>query len=326
MSGRIVGRRGKLMTQTEAKIVLFKALTPDPDLQKFASGNMFWVEEPPGYPEVRVDGIVSGGSVNPTANNNEVQVEAIVTQNAGAEVNAAADLSVTVTRPTTGGMVVVNAIVVDGAGAITNVPGTEGASGGARGAAGGPPFIPVGSLVVAEVVLGSTVAAKVLAGEINMDAAERADSPSYDIDFLDGKVVLTSPLPAIHTGSTVRKVYAQYKYALLVDVGDLFDWNMTETATLLDKTAFNEDWTSEAEGVRSWSGSFNGYWVNAEWFKKAAKVDGGTWFLKLFPDRRSSRHWVGRAHLDHSLSVSKDAMVTETITFKGIGPVAYKDA
>lgn len=325
MSSRIVGRRGKIRAQTSTTLVLYRQLTPDVDLQTFASGNPFWVEEP-GYPDVRLDGLISGGSVNPTLNNNEVQTEALSAYIAGALVSGSADTSVGVTRPSSSGNVVVNSIVVDSAGSVTNVAGTEGLAGGARGASGGPGYIPVGSLLLAEVVLSSTTAAKVLASEINTSVAERTDSPSYDFNLIDGKVKLTNALDPIHTGTTIRKLYVQYKWATMIDIGDIFDWNISMTTALVDATAFGEDWVSEKEGMKTWSGGFNGYFVNASWYRRAATVDGATFVLEFYPDRKNTRHWVGRAHLDYSINVSKDAMVNESISFKGIGELQYKDA
>jgi hypothetical protein len=312
------------MAQTNTTLVSWRKLVKQPDNQQFTSGNSYWIEEP-GYPSVAVDGLVSGGSVNPTANVNEVSVEAAVIQVAGQLVSVTADPSMTLTRPLAANKVLISAIVVSAGGTLSVVAGTEGTSGGARGAAGGSPFVPVGSLLLAEIVLSTVADAQVLAPEINT-IPERIDIPSYSVDLMTGAVNMASPLEAIHTGSVPRDVYAQYKYATMADVGDLFDFNLSMKPKTVDSTAFNEDWDTQKEGTRSWSGSFNGYWVNKAWYSRAAKVDGGCYVLKFFVDRLQTSYWVGRAILDWSVKVSKDAMVQETVNLVGNGPLVFRDS
>ena len=326
MSKRITGRRGKIMAQTSSTLILMKALTDSSDHKTYTSGNAYWLEDVAlNVPDVRLDGVISGLSVNPTANVDEVQVEAGSAQFAGVETAVPADLSVAVSRPGSSGQVIVNSIVVDSAGAITNIAGTAGTSGGARGAAGGPAFITVGSLLLATVVLTQT-SAIVLASEINNDVAERYDMPSYKVDYLDGKVKFQTALEAIHTSSVTRKVYAQYRYAILSDIGDLFQFSVDLKTDAVNSEAFDDEWKEIIPNVKGWSGSFGGYRVNKFWFSRASKVDGSIWVLKFYNDRQQVEHLVGRAHLDWGLSVSKDATVNETITFTGTGELKHRDA
>lgn len=315
---RFVGRKGKIERQVGTTTVNMKALTKEADNQTFASGNPYWLREPV-FLSVIPDGLISGGSINPNATNSEVQTEAGSAYFAGVQVDFSADASVAVSRPTSGGNVRINAIVVDSSGAVTAIAGTEGTAGGARGAAGGPPFITVGSVLLGYWTGTSTSAALALASEIDCLSAERWNSPSFKINFITGKVIFDRALDLIHTASVPKKVYAQYKFAVMGEIGDCTDFAFATTTALVDGSAFDDDWMEEQENQRSASGSFNGFYVNGEMFDLASTVDGGITILRLYPTRLRGGYFVFQASVNWGITVAKDQMVTQAMPFKVIG-------
>lgn len=321
---RDIGRRAKLMATTSMVTVNMKVLTDDGDHQTFSSGNQLWVEEP-DFLEVWLDGLVSGGSVNPGASNDIVSTEAGSVYIGGELVEFAADASTAISRPTNPGDVRVTSIVVDSSGNVSAVNGTAGTSSTTRGAAGGPPLLTAGTVEICQVTTTSSSAAIILASEINMDAASRYDTPGMTIDFVRGKVVLDQALPVIYSSSGVRKVYAQYKYAVISEVGDLYGFDMQVTGGRVDRTAFNEDWQTKADQAKTWSASAEGYYVNSFWFNQAVDIDKVV-FIKFFHDRRRTRYHLLRAYTDWAMSCAKDAMVTQSLTFDGEGEPVLMEA
>lgn len=169
-------------------------------------------------PKVAPYGLLTGGAITPAVTNNVVNVAALTASMAGVSgadadgVVSVAGGTATITRPT-GNVAKVNSITIDSTGAIAVVAGTDGASATfseTRGAAGGPPLIPVGSIEIGQVRVTTSAAGPVTAGQIyavNGLHVERADYPVYALNFATGEVTFNDPLPLIHTGNVPKKVY-----------------------------------------------------------------------------------------------------------------------
>lgn len=320
---RHTGRCGQIKAQVGGLgTILTEELTPQAGNKIYTSSTAFWARSEAGFPIVTPDGLCSGGAVSPTNLDDEVTVAEGSAQIGGAAIAFSSATLSGLTRPVGAGTVVITAIHVDSTGTITATAGTEGAAGGARGAAGGPPYIPVDEVLLAYVTLSDTAAAPVASSEIDNSAAERAPIPSFQINYVLGQIEFSSTQEAIHTGDTPRKVYASYKFFSIVEVGDLFDWSLDITTDLVEVTAFCDFWKQNVKSQAQWSGSFNGYFVNSFWFDQAATEDA-FWYIELTDDRDTTRRWAGFVHIDWSISVARDAPVTESITFTGIGDLLY---
>ncbi len=152
----------------------FEALTDSGDNTEF-SASFAPVSNASGYePKVAPYGLMTGGAITPHTDNNKVTVAALTASMAGATgadsdgTVVVASGAVTITRAATN-VSKVNSITVDATGSLAAVAGTDGASAlftETRGAAGGPPLIPVGSIEIGQVRTTTSTAAAVTTGQI----------------------------------------------------------------------------------------------------------------------------------------------------------------
>ena len=206
--------------QTPAGIV---QLSDSGDHTIFNSAAQLWSKYSGKVPVVRPNGLATGGVVIPAvaAGNDAVDVTALTAYLAGVleSVGAAADQAIT-----RGSALAckISSITVTSAAAIAVVAGTEGAAfSETRGAAGGPPLIPVDSIEIAQVRLDSLTPAPVEADEIYQivgHSMERWDYPTWktnpynvDSDLLGyAGIEFVSVLGLIHTGSVPKQIWANY--------------------------------------------------------------------------------------------------------------------
>lgn len=168
-------------------------------------------------PVVRPDGVRTGFLLTPGTGNDAVNVAAGTCYQAFAPVSVAAG-PLTATRGATTNTHIINSITVDSTGALAVVAGTASTVFSAtRGAAGGPPLIPVGSIEIGQVRLTSITAAPVTSDEI-IYSPEFSHAPDYTLLPYEGAVQFAAALPAIHTGNAARRVYVKYSAPSLVDI------------------------------------------------------------------------------------------------------------
>lgn len=206
------------------------ALTDSGDHLTF-NGNGDLFSTAPGFtPVIRPNGVITGGgAVAPAASTTADMVDAAALSGylAGLKTAVAASTDKAVTRGAALNTHIINSITVTSAGAIAIVAGTAApAHTETRGAAGGPPFIPVGSIELAQVRLTSITAAAITASEIVAIPGlhlERYDYPIFEENNATGNVIFNALLPLIHTGATAKKVYASYAepvFSLIASVSD----------------------------------------------------------------------------------------------------------
>ncbi|MBW2342505.1 MAG: hypothetical protein JRF53_00570 [Deltaproteobacteria bacterium] len=205
------------------------ALTDDGDHITFNSAANFWSNRDGYSPVVRPNGLMTGGAVIPgvSGSDDKIDVAALICYLAGVETDVGAAADEDITRGVTTDTHIINSVTIDSGGSVAIVAGTDHTEfSTTRGANGGPPWIPTGSIEIAQVRLTSVAAAVVTADEIFQVVGthvERWDYPTWDekrirvtdqvvgyagIDFI-------SALPLIHSddaGSTTagKKVYAEY--------------------------------------------------------------------------------------------------------------------
>ena len=197
----------------------------------------------PGYEYVIAPyGLLTGGAVTTAAvvANNTVDVAALTAMMPTATgasattgvLSVGASTSLTVARG--GSAYVISSITVTSAGAIAVVAGTAGAGPfvETRGAANGPPFIPVGSIEIAQVRYTSLTAAAVLPTEIFAVVGthcEMSNQPVWSEDPMNGKITFAAALPVIHTGSVAKAVYARVATPIFAEIPHAKDWVPAET-------------------------------------------------------------------------------------------------
>lgn len=231
------------------------ALTDAGDHKTFNSTARLWSMKSGKAPAVKINGLLAGAQVVPaiSAATDKVDAGWARAQVAGAAVEVAGETDLEITRGAATDTHIINSITITAAGAFAVVAGTDHTAFSAmRGAPGGPPWIPTGSIEVAQVKLTSVTPAVITAAEIVQtrgDSVEFADDIPYYIkssrvanNILGyAGVDATAAFPAIHSddaGSTVkcRKVYASYNSVSFATLQDISDVKIPETTHSLSST------------------------------------------------------------------------------------------
>lgn len=289
----------KLQYEAGQTATAMSALTNSGDETTFTSGASLWSRRSGYAPVVRPNGVLTGGAVTTHADSNKVSVAALTCNLQGVVTSVAAG-SATITRPATD-VAKVCSITVNAAGALAVVEGTDGSTTAfseTRGAAGGPPLIPVDSIEIAQVRVTSDAAAAVAAAEIFQVVGthrERADFPLYDIDYDSGSVTFLAALPEIHTGTLPKKVYASYAAPIFADVALASDFTPPETSHSVSSTQVygtTMGSTSSALG----QGSFTAYLESGVTDALVSLKNEILWF-KFYPDRYQSPYILTQGKL-----------------------------
>jgi len=213
---------GRMKVESGVTPFAMQELTQNAGGTQYTSGEALWSNNGTKKPVVRVNGIISGGKMTPGASAEEVDIEAAVVNLNGAVVSVpSATLSAVRATPTDTHKI--SSVVVDSGtlqyAIVTGLDSTSFSE--ARGAAGGPGYIPVDEIEVGQVRLGSNASAVVEESEIFQVPEvhqELASFPGYAIDFRTGAVVPDEAFVASHTGDVRRKVYASFNTATLTNL------------------------------------------------------------------------------------------------------------
>jgi hypothetical protein len=218
----------------------FEAMTDSGDHTQFEAAASPWSGAPGFEPEVRPDGVATGGKISVDVGTDDSVAVAALTCYIGGELKTVSGGTQTVQRGSMGDSYRINSITVTSSGALAVVAGTEGSSfTEARGEAGGPPYIPVGSIEVGQVRLDSETAAEVMPGEIMQVIGlhqERTDYPVWEESFALGEVHFAEPLDGIHTGDTAKGVHVRYATPIFAAIPRSSDWTPAETSHSLSST------------------------------------------------------------------------------------------
>ena len=245
-------------------------------------------------PVIAPYGLLTGGAITTHASNNTVNVASLTASMAGVSgadasgVIAVAAGTATVTRPASN-VAKINSITIDSTGAIATVAGTDSLStafSDVRGAAGGPPFIPVGSIEIGQVRLTTSTAAVVQSSEIYSVPGlhvERADYPVYQLDFATGKVTFATDLPLIHTGSVPKKVYMRGATPLFAPIANTSDWVPAEATYSINSTSTYDGPVGSASSSLG-QASFNAIMKDGVTDSVLAQKGKNIWF-EFRPDR-----------------------------------------
>lgn len=281
------------------QVTAMSALIDSGDHIKFTSTASLWSQRSGYAPVIRPNGLLTGGAVSPHATDNTVSVAALTLNLNGVVTAVNADTD-TVTRPATN-VAKVNSVTITAAGAVAVVAGTDGATTAfseTRGAAGGPPLIPVDSVEIAQVRLTTSAAAKVGETEIYQVVGlhtERADFPLYTVAYDAGSVSFLSALDPIHTGPAPKKVFASYAAPIFADVALASDFVPPETTHSVSSTPIYGTTLGSASSTLG-QGAFTAYLGDGVTDALVALKNQILWF-KFFPDRYASAHLLTQGKL-----------------------------
>jgi hypothetical protein len=297
------------------------ALTDASDHKTFNSSALLFSDSPGNSPVIRPNGVLTGGNVTTAspATNNAVDVAALTCNLAGVETTVAAGLATAIARAATN-VASISSVTVTSAGAIAVIKGTDSATTAfseTRGAAGGPPFIPVGSIELAQVRTTSNVAAAIKASEILQVPGthkERADFPVYDIKYSQGKVVFNSALVLSHTGNLPKAVYASYAEPIFQEQTYGNDFTPAETSNSVSSTQVYGATIGASTSSLS-QGSFTAILKDGITDDIITRKGQTLWF-KYLQDRTKAPHILtqGKLGLSRVFAASDNPKVTCTIS------------
>lgn len=237
----------QLLMEQGTELVDFIAMLNSGDHLIFNAADPIFSGEAGKEPDVRPNGIVSGKdllSVAVSGTDNMIDVAAFTAYVGGALKTVAAAPDKTLTRPATTKLI--NSVTMDNAGTVVVIAGTEGAAFvETRGAAGGPPEIPVDSVELGQVRLDAVAAAAIVASEIYQvigQHAERYDFPAFSIDNIGqgedaeisaqatAHVKFSSALPLSHTGGLAKQIFIRYHEPIFGEISNSASFTAIETS------------------------------------------------------------------------------------------------
>lgn len=280
----------KLEYEAGQNAVAMSALTDSGDATIFESTATLWSGKSGYAPVVRPNGLLTGGAVTTHATANTLTVAALTCNLAGV-VAAVSAATPTITRPATN-VSKVCSVTINSSAAVAVVAGTDGATTAfseTRGAAGGPPLIPVGSIEIAQVRVTTSASAALAASEIYSVVGlhvERADFPLFNVDYGSGNVEFLAALPTIHTGVLPKGVYASYASPIFGEVALASDFVPPETSHSVTSTqVYGTTIGSTASSLGQ--GSFTAY-LNSGVSDALVSLKNEKLWFKFYPDRYAS--------------------------------------
>lgn len=292
----------KLQYEAGQSAVAMSALTDSGDATLFTSSASLFSKKSGYAPDIRPNGLITGGAVIPavSGSNNVIDTAALTCYLAGVKTTVAADTDVTITRAATD-VASISSITVTSAGAIAAVQGVDSADttfSETRGAAGGPPLIPTGSIEIAQVRTTSNTAAAITSAQIYQVVGlhrERYDYPVWTVDYSNGEISFVDALPLIHTGSVPKAVYASYAEPIFSDIQLASDFVPAETSHSVSSTQIY----GTTLGVSSSSlgqGSFSAYLEDGVSDALVTLKNENLWF-KFYPDRYKTAYMLTQGKL-----------------------------
>ncbi|MGB0467757.1 MAG: hypothetical protein ACPGF7_09555 [Pontibacterium sp.] len=220
------------------------ALTNSGDATTYTGAAKPWSRKNGFDATITPNGVINGGTVSAAASgsDNVIDYTALNVYLAGVSTAVSGGTDLAVTRATAADTHKISSITVTSAGAVAVIAGTNSTSfTETRGAAGGPPYIPAGSVEVAQVRLIGSTAAPVAASDIFQAEGlhlERYDYPAYTVDYFNGQVKFDAALPTIHTGDVTKSIYGSYAVPIFSDLQRVSDVVVPEESYSVSSEVF----------------------------------------------------------------------------------------
>ena len=280
------------------------ALTDSGDLTIFNSAASPWSKKSGSTPTVLPNGLLTGGAVSiaVSTTNDLIDTAALTCNLNGVVTSVSADTDITCSRGATTDTHRITSITVSSAGAIVAIPGTDHtAFSETRGATGGPPYIPVDSIEIAQVRLTSITAAAITAAEIFSTPGlhkEDALNPVYSVNYTTGKVTFAAALAAIHTGDVTKAIHASYSTPVFADIALASDFVPPENSHSVSSTqVYRTTIGSTSKSLNQ--GTFTAYFEDGVTDALVTLKDETLWF-KFFPDQYKAPYILSQGILGMS--------------------------
>ena len=121
---------------------------------------------------------------------------------------------------------------------------------------------------------------------------------------------------ATHAGSEGKVVIGTSQ------VAEVKSWSLEVTSDTVDASIIGTQWRKNQATIKSWSGSFDGFWDETDTTGQGALAVGATVTLNLYPegDATGATFWTGDAIVTSiAYSGSFDGIVEATFSFTGSG-------
>lgn len=306
----------RLDIESGQTFVPMEQLTNSGDNRRFDASNDLFSAAANTTITVRVDGLTTGGEITPNVGTNNGVSVAAAGYNLAGSVGSLVGANVVAQRGSGGNTHRITSITITSAGALAAVAGTEGSAfTEARGVAGGPPLIPVGSIEIGQVRLTSITAADVAASEIftvTGQHVERSTSPIFTTSNRDGRISFISPLPAIHVGEVPRGVYAEYFTPVFAEISDASAFVPPEESDSSTSTQVYGR-TVSATSTTLNQGTFSALLQDGI-TDSVVQLKGQTLWFRFFPNRFSSNNLLTQGRLGIARTFPADGNITAACT------------
>ena len=269
-------------------------------------------------PVVRPDGARSGLKVIPaiSGTNDLVDVAAGAAFVGGVDLAISASTDLAITRASAGDTFQIHSILIDNAGAITVLAGVQGtAFSTTRGANGGPPYVTVDKIEIAQVKLDSLTGAPVKASEIDENVRQRYDIPSFKLVPEEVTVEMLSALDKRHTGDTTKGIWVKHYEPVWNDIPEVSNWKPVDfTAESQKNLTYDGVSTFVRKGIGDGSFDVN---LKGEAGEIMAQVIGGMRWLRFYPDKFKTDHHIVLGFLTYDRDHPPDDMMKASVTVTG---------
>ena len=298
--------------------IAMAALTDTGDHTIFTAAGSPWSGKSGNEALVLANGLLTGAAAIPAISGSDDVVDvAALTSNLNGEENisVSGSVDVAVTRGSVNGYMV-NSVTLNAAKAIVVVAGTESTSSSeVRGAAGGPPYIPIDAIELAQVRLTSISAGPVLANEVNDTIGlhrEMSFNPVFSTSNAQGRVTFASALPAIHTGDVAKGVQASYSTPVFADVALATEFVPPENSHSVTSTqVYRSTIGSTAKTLNQ--GTFTAFLLDGVTDALVGLKDENLWF-KFFPDQFKTPYILTQGILGISRTFPADDSIQAACT------------
>lgn len=311
----------KLDYESGVTPTIMSAIVDSGDRKKFTTAASLFSETTGNSPDVRPDGLLTGGAIVPAsvASNDSVDIASLTCYLAGVNRSVAASSAEAITRAATD-VAVINSLQVTSAGVFSAVKGADSADATfseVRGDPGGPPFILVGSIEIGQVRLTSNVSAVVTSSEIFNTIGthlEKSDFPVFTVDNFFAEVNFDVALPASHTGGLAKGVYASYAEPIFTEQPFANDFVPSETSfSVSSEQVYGAVIGSSSSSLGQ--GSFTAILSNGITDNIVGRKGENLWF-RYFQDKNKLPHILtqGKLGISRSFGAQDNPSVSCTIS------------
>jgi hypothetical protein len=329
-------KNAKIQIETNQTLNAYAAMTDSGDHQILTlSGKTQWSGKSGYAPTIRPNGVVSGRSLLSThASADYVTIAGFTGYNKGT-LHTVTATSKELSRATTAEYVKISSLTMASDGSVAVVAGVEGAAESTtRAAAGGPPYIPVTSVELGQVLLTGATSAVVSSSEIRQNGSytERALEPMWtEKNVGDGEAAATtgeknahikfaSTLPLVHTGGVAKKVYAQVYTPVLSELSRTMNFRPCENSHSVSSQEFYRG-TVGAVSSAIGQGGFTALMNDGLTDSLVAEKDQ-VLTVKFYPDENKTAYALTQGKIGLTRTFPHDNQIQAEVTISAEYPTA----